>query len=375
MAKVVIVGGGFSGVVAAELLAKRVGSEHEITLVSRSLKFVFYPALVRLAFEQCGPDDVVFDLRAAMLDRRIRFVEGEIARIDSQRQHVTFAGGDLIGEMPYDFLVIAMGRRLATERITGFFENAHNLLTIDGARKFGHAARNFSDGRAVIGSCPGGRLPVPVFETAFALARSLDQRGVRKNCRITIVSSEPPDEMFGGVPISEVLNSKLKSHDIELIPDFSVSRVTRNSVIADDGRVIDSELTMLIPPFAGPGPLVGRDLTDEDGYIKVDTTMRAIGSRRTYAAGDCVSSRGPKMGHMAVREAEVAAENIAAEIEGRAPAATYGHELMLLFDACGDESIFAHKDLWTDDPANIKQGRFWAWAKHLQESYWKVKHA
>jgi hypothetical protein len=43
-----IVGGGFGGVVAAESLAKRLGSEHEITLVSRSRKFLFYPALETL---------------------------------------------------------------------------------------------------------------------------------------------------------------------------------------------------------------------------------------------------------------------------------------------------------------------------------------
>lgn len=55
MAKVLIAGGGFAGVVAAESLAKKLGNEHEITLVSRSRKFLFYPALVRLAFGQCEP--------------------------------------------------------------------------------------------------------------------------------------------------------------------------------------------------------------------------------------------------------------------------------------------------------------------------------
>ena len=45
MAKVLILGGGFGGVIAAEALAKKLGNKHEITLVSRSRKFVFYPAL------------------------------------------------------------------------------------------------------------------------------------------------------------------------------------------------------------------------------------------------------------------------------------------------------------------------------------------
>src|SRR3954466_7821882 len=71
MAKVLILGGGFAGVVAAKRLAEQLGDEHQITMVSRSRYFVFYPALVRLAFGNCQRDDVSFDLRRAMLDRRV----------------------------------------------------------------------------------------------------------------------------------------------------------------------------------------------------------------------------------------------------------------------------------------------------------------
>jgi hypothetical protein len=37
--------------------------------------------------------------------------------------------------------------------------------------------------------------------------------------------------------------------------------------------------------------------------------------------------------------------------------------------------MFVRKDLWTDEPAVIKQGRFWGWAKRGQEHYWKTRHA
>ena len=74
MANVLILGGGFGGVVAAESLVRQLSDEHQITLVSRSSQFLFYPALVRLAFEQCEPDDVSFDLRKSMLNRRITFI-------------------------------------------------------------------------------------------------------------------------------------------------------------------------------------------------------------------------------------------------------------------------------------------------------------
>ena len=57
MAKVLVLGGGFGGVVAAERLAEQLGDEHQITLVSRSRQFVFYPALVKLAFGKAETAD------------------------------------------------------------------------------------------------------------------------------------------------------------------------------------------------------------------------------------------------------------------------------------------------------------------------------
>ena len=146
MAKVLILGGGFGGVVAAERLAEQLSDEHQITLVSRSRHFVFYPALVRLAFGKCNPQDVSFDLRHAMLDRRVNFIEAEIARIDPFERKVTIAHGEIEGTISYDYLIFALGRRLATERITGFYEHAHHLLNVDKAIKFGNAVAGFQQG-------------------------------------------------------------------------------------------------------------------------------------------------------------------------------------------------------------------------------------
>jgi sulfide:quinone oxidoreductase len=375
MAKVLIVGGGFAGVVAAESLAKKLGKDDEITLVSASRKFLFYPALVRLAFGKCERSEIEFDVRDALLDRRVRFVEGEVARINTDERVLTFARGDFSGRMPYDYLLLALGRRLKTEQITGFFEYAHHLMDARAATVFGRAAALFNKGRAVIGHCPAARLPVPIFETAFALSHLLEERGRRDDCTITIVSSEPTDEMFGGIPISHALTNALKSHRIELVSDFAINQVTRDSIISRDGRSLGCELNMLIPPFVGPAALVGTGLTDAEGFARVDTMMRVAGLERVYAAGDCINLKGPKMGHMAVRQGEVAAENIAVEIHGLAPRETYDHQLMLVIDAGGDESIFAKKDLWTGEPADIQHSRFWGWAKRKQQQFWKAKHA
>jgi len=374
MAKILIVGGGFGGVVAAESLGRKLGGEHQIVLVSRSRNFLFYPALVRLAFGRGEPDDVSFDLREAMLDRRITFVEGEIARVDPDARQVTVTRGEFSGQMNYDFLVFALGRRLATERVSGFFEYAHHLLNLAATLKFREALRTFPGGHIVLGYCPGARLPVPLFETAFALSRWNEKREPRQRAVITIVSDETPGEMFGDMAIAETLSEAMESRGIEFVSDFPINRVTEGSVATGKGRAMNYDLAALIPPFCGPAAILGKEITDAEGYVRVETTMRVPGVERMYAVGDCVSFPGPKMGHMAVRQAEVAAENLAAEIAGVPLSAAYEHELTLVLETDGRDSIYLHRDLWTDDPPKIKQGRFWAWAKHGHEQYWMRQH-
>src|SRR6266498_1902520 len=375
MANVLILGGGFAGVVAAESLAKRIGREHRITLVSRNHHFLFYPALVRLAFGKCEPDDISYDLRESMLDRRIGFIEAEVARIDPENRRVVLAHGELQGDLSYDYLLFALGRRLASEEVIGFFEHAHHLLDLASALKFGEAARGFHEGRAIIGQCPGARLPVPVYETAFALARLLEERGETGKARITLVSPEPASFQFGDKNVALALRDTLEAHAIELLPEFPIGRVSATVVQTMSGRKLSCNLLMIVPPFSRPGASMKLGITDAGGYINVHTSMRVAGLERIYAAGDCVSFHGPKLGHMAVHQAEVAAENLAAEIEGHEPKSIYDHELMMVIDEGGADTIFLHKGLWDDNSFTVKQGRFWGWAKRVHEKYWEYRYS
>ncbi len=371
MAKVLILGGGFGGVVAAERLAEQLGNEHQITLVSRSRQFVFYPALVRLAFGKAEPADVSFDLRHTLLNRRINFIEAEVAYIDPFERNVTIAHGQVEGKLPYDYLVFALGRRLATERITGFYEHAHHLLNVDKAISFGKAIKKFHEGRAVFGQCPGARLPVPVYESAFALARRLEDEGERDRVRITVVSPTTLESEIADPAGAAALKKALDTHQIEFLPNLSIDSLTRNSAMTKSGNAIDFDLLMLVPPFRGSSAASYLGITNEEGYIHVDSTMRVAGLERIYAVGDCTNFDGPKMGHMAVRQAEVAATNLAAEIEGRGPASRYQHEMRFVIDEIGPDSLYLHKDLSTNEPATVRQGRFWSWAKES----WEVSHS
>jgi len=375
MAKVLILGGGFGGVVAAERLAEQLGDEHQITLVSRSRNFVFYPALVRLGFGKCRPADVSFDLRYTMLNQRVNFVEAEVAHIDPFARKVNIAHGEVEGKLPYDYLIFALGRRLATERITGFYEHAHHLLNVDKAIKFGKAIEQFHEGRAVFGQCLGARLPVPVYETAFALSRLLEERGELDRIKITIVSPDTVESELGDFGGALALKKALDTHQIETLANFQIRSLTQNSVTATSGDVLNFNLLMLVPPFRGSSAAHYMGATDDDGYINVDWTMRVIGHERIYAVGDCVNFAGPKLGHMAVRQGEVAAANLAAEIDGHEPISHYSHEMRFVIDEAGSDGLYLHKDIWTDEPATVRQGRFWSWAKRVQEKYWEISHS
>ncbi len=374
MAKVLVLGGGFGGVVAAERLAEQLGDEHQITLVSRSRQFVFYPGLVRLAFGKSQKSDTSFDLRNTLLDRRINFIEAEVAHIDPVAKKVVIARGELEGKLSYDFLVFALGRRLATERITGFYEHAHHLLNVDKAIQFGKAVQEVHEGRAVLGQCSGARLPVPVYETAFELAEMLKTRGERDSVKITIVSPGTLESELGDPQAAARVRETLDAHRIELLPNFEIESVTQNSAVTKSGAVIDHNLLMLVPPFRGSAAASYIGITNHEGYINVEPTMRVTGQDAIYAVGDCVNFDGPKLGHMAVQQGAVAAANLAAEIRGAEQATHYVHEIKFVIDHAGSNGFYLHKDISIGEPATVSESVFWSWAKRAQRQYWTLSH-
>jgi NADH dehydrogenase FAD-containing subunit len=170
-----------------------------------------------------------------LADRRIRFVQAEVAQVEPREHYVISAHGEVEGRIPYDYLVFALGRRLATERVSGFFEHAHHLFSVESALKFGEAVRGFKEGHAVLGYCPSARLAVPVYEAALALASRLEEEGARGRVRITVVTPEPPGGRLEGEEIRGPLRDALDAHNVALWPDFPVNRVTADRVHTKDG--------------------------------------------------------------------------------------------------------------------------------------------
>src|SRR5215203_1480465 len=102
MANILILGGGFGGLITAEKLVEHIGAGHQVTLVAPNKRFTFYPALVQLAFGKCEPDDIQFDLADKLGELGVRYVQGEMIRVHPVRRKVEIAGDDFNGEIGYD---------------------------------------------------------------------------------------------------------------------------------------------------------------------------------------------------------------------------------------------------------------------------------
>jgi sulfide:quinone oxidoreductase len=374
MAKILILGGGFAGLIAAKRLALSLDPSHEVTLVSPGRKFTFYPALVHLAFGECTVEDISFDLANSLKELGVRFVRGEVIRINPERQKAEIVGDDFDGELGYDYLIFAMGRRLATEKVPGFFEHAQHLLGVNAALKFGELVRNFREGKIIVGLCPDGRLPVPVCETAFALARKFETEMRDGKIRVSVIFPESLEAAFGGANLHKELEAAFERHHINVLYDVPISEISFNEVLSSKKHQIKCDLLMLVPPFRGHAMLRDLGITDDADFVRVDGFMRVHGMERTYAVGDIVAFSGPKFAHMAVGQAETAAENIISEIKGEEPGKEYYHEIVTIIDAGGPDSIYLHYGIWDDSLYRLKKGRFWGWAKDSHDAFWLMKH-
>ena len=374
MANILILGGGFGGLIAAEKLASAFGSEHQITLVSKSRKFIFYPALVQVAFGKFKPADISFDLRKKLSGIGVRFKEGEAVRINTESRLISVAKEDYTIDVSYDYLVIASGRRLATEKTPGFYEHAHHLLGVEAALKFGAAVKDFRGGRIVVGMCPGAYLPVPACETAFALARRFETEISEKKISITVVFPETVREAFGGAKIYGELEWAFAKHAINTLENFPVREISADKILSDDGQAINQDLLMLIPPFQGQEMIKNLGIADESGFASVNKFMQIAELPQTYAVGDCTALAGPKLAHMAVRQAAVAAKNIASEIKGEQPDEVYHHEISTIIDQGGADSIYLQYGIWNDELYRLQEGTLWSWVKSIHDRYWQAVH-
>ncbi|MEW2396973.1 FAD-dependent oxidoreductase [Streptomyces sp. NPDC046862] len=264
---VIVIGGGYAGVMAANRLTRR--DDLTVTLINPRPDFV---ERIRLHQLVGGTHDAVVDYRDVLADG-VRLVVDTVTRIDAAGRGLTLESGGTVG---YDYLIYAVGSGSADPRVPGAAEFAHPIATLEDARRLRPVveAASAKAPLTVVGAGPTG------IETAAELAE--------QGHTVTLAC--------GGV-LGPYLHprgrrsvaGRLAALGVTVLdgPGAKVTAVTRDSVTLADGRTLPSEVTVWTAGFGVPDLATRSGLsTDALGRLLTDETLTSVDDARIVAAGD-----------------------------------------------------------------------------------------
>ena len=179
--KILILGGGSGGIVAAHTLRNTLMGGHEVTLVNDSSDFYLRTAFPRMAFEGgVAPDSIRLHLDEVLPARGINFWKARVTGIQPERNVVETSNGSL----RYDYLIIALGTDFSTNKVPGLMENSYSLWTVDETQRLGARLKSFNGGSVVTGTALGSPCEGPMWEATMQMDRLARQRGIRDKVEI-----------------------------------------------------------------------------------------------------------------------------------------------------------------------------------------------
>ncbi|HEX6684278.1 MAG TPA: FAD-dependent oxidoreductase [Candidatus Limnocylindrales bacterium] len=265
--EVVVVGGGYAGVMAANRLTQR--DDVTVTLINPRPSFV---ERVRLHQLVGGSHEAVVDYRK-VLGAGVRLVVDTATRIDAAGRGVTLAAGGTVG---YDYLIYAVGSDSADPRVPGAAEFAYPIATFEDAQRL----------RAVVDAAPATAAVTVVGagSTGIETAAELAETGhtVTLVCGGVLGSYLHPR---GRRSVAKQL-AKLGVTVLEGA-GATVTAVTRDAVRLDNGRKLPSTVTIWTAGFGVPDLACRSGLsTDALGRLLTDETLTSVDDMRIIAAGD-----------------------------------------------------------------------------------------
>ncbi|MEO3889452.1 FAD-dependent oxidoreductase [Nonomuraea sp. B5E05] len=269
-ARVVVIGGGYAGVLAANRLTQR--DDVTVNLINPRPSFV---ERIRLHQLVGGSHSAVADYRDVLAEK-VGLVVDTVTRIDAAGRRVVLASGDTAG---YDYLIYAVGSGGADPRVPGAAEFAYPIATLEQARRLREnlGAAPATAAITVVGAGPTG------IETAAELAEA--GRAVTLVCGGVLGPYLHPR---GRRSVARHL-AKLRVTVLNG-PGTTVTAVTGDAVRLGDGRELPSDVTIWTAGFGVPDLAVRSGLsTDALGRLRTDETLTSVDDVRIVAAGDAAA--------------------------------------------------------------------------------------
>ncbi|WP_333587242.1 NAD(P)/FAD-dependent oxidoreductase [Phenylobacterium sp.] len=342
--RIIVLGAGLGGAIAAFEIKEAVGSKAEVMVVSQGETFHFVPSNPWVAVGWRKRKAIEVALPPVMARKKVGFTGVGARRVHPAENRVELNGGQ---SLAYDYLVIATGPELAFDEIEGLGPHGgftQSVCHVEHAERAAEAFERLAahPGPVVVGAVQGASCYGPAYEFAMILDTELRRRRVRDGTPMTFVTAEPYVGHLGldGVGDTKgLLESEMRNRHIAFITNARVARVEDGLMtveeVGDDGAVrtthqLPFAYSMMLPAFRGVPAVFGIEgLTNPRGFILADRHQRNPTFPNVFSLGVCVAIPPvgktpvpvgvPKTGFMIESMVTAIAENLKALLEGRAP--------------------------------------------------------
>ncbi|MEU8269603.1 FAD-dependent oxidoreductase [Sphaerisporangium sp. NPDC049002] len=279
--RIIVLGAGYTGAIAAGRLAKRFRREDvAITLVNAEPDFVERVRMHQLAAGQDLKPRPFSEMFAGTgVEQRLAKVTG----VDVDRKTVAVVDANGAEELAYDTLVYALGSGWNAQGVPGTAEHAYEIASRPGALRLRDRLARLGAGQTVVvvgGGLTGMEAATEIAEARPDLDVALAARGDLGDW-LSHKGREHLRKAFGKLGITV--------HDRTAVTGVEVGRV-----VTADGKVIPAAVTVWTTGFA-VHPIAKATALEVTGtgQIVVDGTMRSVSHPDVYAVGDAAMVMGP----------------------------------------------------------------------------------
>ncbi len=294
--RVVIVGAGFAGLQAAMALR---GADADLIVIDRQNHHCFQPLLYQVATAALSPADIAWPIRHILRKQRnVTVLMQEVTGVDVQKRLVRTN----LGDVPYDYLVVATGTVHAyfghdewaafapgLKRIEDATDiRRHILIAFERAEVTDDAAeeRRLLTFVIVGGGATGvemaGAIAEVARQTLAADFRRIDPRSAR------IVLAEAGPRLLSGFPAaqSDYVRDTLERMGVEVKTGSRVTGCDTGGVNTDSGRIESDTIVWAAGVAASPAARWLSAEADRAGRVKVEPNLSVPGHPEIFVAGD-----------------------------------------------------------------------------------------
>ncbi len=340
--KVVIIGGGFGGLSAAQQLNSDL---LDVTVIDRRNYHLFQPLLYQVATGSLSAGEIASPLRSVLSrHKNTRVWLGTVVDVDTDSKNVVLADGAIV---PYDSLIVAAGSQTTYFGHNEWQEWAPGLKSVEEATTVRHkilyafeVAERLSDPEqrrawltfVIVGAGPTGvELSGAIAEIARQTLKN-DFRSINPGeAKVVLLDGAPRVLMSFPEDLAEKANRSLVKLGVQVRCGAMVKHVDEQGLTIEADKKTDSIAAKTVVWAGGitSSPLgkilAGRTRaeTDKAGRVKVNSNLTIPNYPDIYVVGDLASSMDrngkpvPGLAQVAMQGGAYAAKSIVRKVKGQ----------------------------------------------------------